>query len=267
MCLILTAHMAHSRYRLVVAANRDEFLSRPTAPAAFWPHASQILGGRDLEKGGSWMGIAADGRWAAVTNFRDGRNQAPGTGSRGELVRDFLLGVMQPAEYASSLQHTAERFSGFNLLWGDHDQLYYASNRVGAPPGRLAQGVYGLSNGLLDAPWPKVERGKPALRRTLSNIDEPMALTEALLELLSDQAQAGTDTLPDTGIDRDAEKLLSAAFICAPGYGTRASTVLLIEHTGQVYLCERSFPQDGKAPEDRRFQFIITGAANPPQGD
>ena len=254
MCLILIAHRADPRYRLVVAANRDEFFRRPTAPADYWSDAPHVLGGRDLEKGGTWMGVATDGRWAAVTNFRDGTPPGPGARSRGDLVASYLLDSSPPHSYVSSVRQIADGYHGFNLLVGNQNDLHYLSNKNDAPM-MLAPGIYGLSNGLLDIPWPKVERGKLALRQALAADAESDGLIDTLLTALADRRIAAERALPRTGISKDWEQRLSAAFIGAPGYGTRASTVLLIEHDGQVHFRERSFGDYGEMIEDRRFRF------------
>ena len=254
MCLILIAHRADPRYRLVVAANRDEFFRRPTAPADYWSDAHHVLGGRDLDKGGTWMGVATDGRWAAVTNFRDGTTLRPGTRSRGELVASYLLDSSPPQSYVSSVRQIADGYHGFNLMVGNQNDLHYLSNKSDGPM-MLAPGIYGLSNGLLDMPWPKVERGKLALREALAGGTEPDGLIDTLLTALSDRSIAEERALPSTGISQDWEQRLSAAFIGAPGYGTRASTVLLMEHDGEVHFRERSFSEYGEMIGDRRFRF------------
>jgi uncharacterized protein with NRDE domain len=256
MCLILVAHRADPRYRLVLAANRDEFFRRPTAPADYWSDAPHVLGGRDLEKGGTWLGITTDGRWAAVTNFRDGTSAEPGTRSRGGLVAGYLRGSAHAQNYMASMESSAHEYHGFNLLAGDDAGMFYLSNRDGGSL-MLAAGIYGLSNHLLDSPWPKVERGKLALREALAGSAKPDRLIETLLEALSDRSIGADSALPNTGIAKDWEKLLSAAFISAPGYGTRASTVLMIDHDGEVHFRERSFNARGELIEDRRYQFAL----------
>ena len=256
MCLILIAHRADPRYRLVVAANRDEFFRRPTAPAGYWSDAPHVLGGRDLEQGGTWLGVATDGRWAAVTNFRDGKPPAPGARSRGGLVAGYLTGSTRAQAYVASMEHGVHEYHGFNLLAGDDAGVHYLSNKADGPL-MLVPGVYGLSNHLLDSSWPKVERGKLALREALAATAKPDRLIETLLGALADRNIAGDSVLPSTGISRDWEKLLSAAFIGAPGYGTRASTVLLMDHDGEVHFRERSFGEGGELIEDRRYRFAL----------
>jgi uncharacterized protein with NRDE domain len=256
MCLILIAHRADPRYPLVVAANRDEFFRRPTAPAGYWPDAPHVLAGRDLEKNGTWMGVTTDGRWAAVTNFRDGTAAQPGARSRGELVAGYLRGSGDAENHVTAVEPDVGEYHGFNLLAGDAAGVHYLSSREQGSM-TLAAGVYGLSNHLLDSPWPKVARGKLALREALTQGTKPDRLIEKLLAALSDRSIADERLLPSTGISKDWEKALSAAFICAPGYGTRASTVLLMDTEGEVHFRERSFGERGELTEDRRYRFAI----------
>jgi uncharacterized protein with NRDE domain len=256
MCLIVVAHRADPRYRLVVAANRDEYFRRPTAPADYWSDAPHVLGGRDLDKGGTWLGVATDGRWAAVTNFRDGTSPEPGTRSRGALVSGYLRGSARAQAYVASVEHSAHEYHGFNLLAGDSAGVHYLSNKNDGPM-MLASGIYGLSNHLLDSSWQKVQRGKLALREALAEAANPDRLIETILAALSDRSMAEEGALPSTGIAKDWEKLLSAAFIGAPGYGTRASTVLLVDHGGEVHFRERSFGEHGELIEDRRYRFAL----------
>jgi uncharacterized protein with NRDE domain len=162
MCLILFAYQRHPRYRLILAANRDEFYARPTAPLGFWADHPQVLAGRDLEQKGTWLGVTRGGRLAAITNYRDPQAIKPNAPSRGHLVSDFLKGSIPPLDYLQDISASAARYSGFNLLVGDPSGLFYFSNH-GAVMCRLAPGLYGLSNGLLDIPWPKVDQGKQAL--------------------------------------------------------------------------------------------------------
>lgn len=242
MCLILVAHQAHPAYRLVVAANRDEWFRRPTAAAAFWPDAPEVLAGRDLEQSGTWLGVTRGGRFAAITNFRDPgshRLQAP---SRGRLVSDFLRTDLEPAEYLDQLRPDAAAYNGFSLLVGDGGTLWYLSNREGEIR-ELAPGIYGLSNHLLDVPWPKVRLGKEALAARLDSCVN----AETLLTLLDDTRSAPDAELPGTGIGLDWERRLSSLRIVAEGYGTRSSTALLIGADGQVCFVERSFSERGDA--------------------
>lgn len=255
MCFIVFAYAAHPRYRLVVAANRDEFYDRPTATAAYWDDAPHVLAGRDLKGGGTWMGITKSGRFAALTNVRDPQAHNPEAPSRGVLVKNFLTGEEAPLAYAGRLALSTERFNGFNLLIGTPREVYYHTNQDDAAV-HLTPGVYGISNGKLDTPWPKVERGKAGLRTLLQN--ERIA-PDALLDLLADDTLAADDALPDTGVGPEWERVLSPIFIETPAYGTRASTVVLVEHTGHVTFVERTIPAptSGEAPTTRRYDFDL----------
>lgn len=249
MCLILFAANSHPDYRLALAANRDEFYSRPAAPAAFWDDAPQLLAGRDLQAGGAWLGITTSGRFAAITNYREPglfRQEAP---SRGELVSGFLLGDMSPADYLSRLKTEGSLYNGFSLIFGDSDQLLYFSNRGNLPPA-IPSGIHGLSNHLLDTPWPKVSRGREALNEILKSPAPPDP--EALLTLLADRAVPADNLLPDTGVGIEWERLLSTLFIKTADYGTRSSTILLIDRENRVTFLERNF--NGK-PEEPRTGF------------
>jgi uncharacterized protein with NRDE domain len=238
MCLILFAYKAHPRYALVLAANRDEKYDRPTLPAAFWSDQPQVCGGRDLDGGGTWLGVTRGGRFAAVTNFRDGYAQKTGTRSRGTLVADFLCDASSPAEYARSIVDAAANFNGFNLLVGDAETMHYFSNR-GHRAAPVEPGIHGLSNHLLDTPWPKVVRGKKILADLL-HADES-TIVDGLFDLLADPTIAPDDALPETGVGLHRERALSPAFIVSPNYGTRSSSVVLISYDGDVLFSERSF--------------------------
>ncbi len=260
MCLILFAWRAHVDFDLVVAANRDEVYARPTAPVAFWQCAPEVLAGRDLEAGGTWMGVTRGGRFAAITNFRDPSNLLAEAPSRGHLVGDYLTGAEQPGEYLHRISAGGERYNGYNLLVGDRSALWYYSNR-GADPCPLTDGVYGLSNHRLDTPWPKVEIGKYRLREAL---DSGQHLQERLLRALADRSQAHDDELPDTGVGVALERVLSPLFIVGERYGTRASTVLTRTPDGAAELVETTFDR-AKPRETRRFEIeppLVSRAAD-----
>ncbi|GAB4350166.1 MAG: NRDE family protein [Gammaproteobacteria bacterium] len=243
MCLILLAYRCHPRYHLVVAANRDEFFGRPAAAAHWWGGEGKILAGRDLEAGGTWMGISRLGRFAALTNYRDPPAHRQDAPSRGALVCDYLEGSDSPADYLESLASRAADYNGFNLLVGDRDGLLGYCNRA-AGIRSLEPGVHGISNGILDEPWPKVSQGRAELSAVLSENEEPDP--ERLFAILADRARADDELLPDTGIGKEWERMLSARFIAAPGYGTRCSTILLWGIDGRVRFIERSFDETGK---------------------
>lgn len=222
MCLILVAWRAHPDHPLVVAANRDEFFDRPTAAAAFWP-GTDILAGRDLKEGGTWMGITRGGRFAALTNYRDPALVKTGKASRGHLVADFLSARSAPQAWLTELSRRLDDYNPFNLLVGDADTLVCLESTTGAIR-RLEPGVYGLSNHLLDSPWPKVVAAKSALSDALTALPDD----HPLLALLRDDRQHADDTLPRTGVSLEFERLLSSAFVKAPGYGTRSSTIVKV---------------------------------------
>jgi len=252
MCLILFAWQAHPRYELLLAANRDEFHARPTAPAAFWPEQPDILAGRDLEAGGTWLGVTRDGRFAALTNYREsGRTGRSAPRSRGLLVNDWLVGAGAPLEAARRLATDGDAYGGYNLLLGRPGELAYLSNR-GAGPRAVAAGVHGLSNHLLDTAWPKVRAGRERLQALLASAHVD---TERLFDLLADAAPT-EGTLPDGVAARLApENLARQLFIRSPVYGTRCSTVLLIERSGRVQFEERRFDADARPAGTTRHAF------------
>jgi uncharacterized protein with NRDE domain len=239
MCLIVLAYRQHPRFKLIVAANRDEFYSRPTVQAAFWEDNPHMLAGRDLEQLGTWLGITTTGRFAALTNFRDPTNVKSTAPSRGGLVRDFLQNSLTPLAYLEEISQISQQYNGFNLLIGDAHNLYYYSNQLGGYR-QLPPGIYGLSNHLLDTPWPKVETAKAAMANCLEHDHE--ALEGRLFELLADSHQVADEKLPNTGIGLAWERVLSPAFITSDDYGTRSSTLILEDYAGKVKFIEKAFP-------------------------
>ncbi len=237
MCLILLAWRVHPDYPLVVAANRDEFFVRPSAPAAFWPEAPQILAGRDLEAGGTWLGISRDQRFAALTNYREGAQPVATARSRGALVADFLAGNDPPAAYLAQTAAGGAAYNGFNLFVGDHESLGYYSNRGDRRPRWLPPGIYGLSNHLLDTPWPKLASAKAAFADALATLPA----RAAFFSLLGDQEIVADTHLPATGVPLEWERILSAVFVSSANYGTRAATLITRRRDGQTSLAERSF--------------------------
>jgi uncharacterized protein with NRDE domain len=234
MCLIVFAYDMHPDYRLVLAANRDEFTSRPTASARWWQEP-EILAGRDLSMGGSWLGLDRCGRMAAVTNVRNPRESHPGTRSRGEMVPAFLAQPRSGPAFATTLD--ADAYPGYNLLLYDASVLTWHSNRA-LPPRLLPPGLYALSNAALDTPWPKALRAKKLLAPLLSGRGLGPG---ALFTLLADTRQPDDADLPDTGIGLDWERLLAPIFIRGEVYGTRSSTVVLQRRNGAVSFFERTF--------------------------
>ena len=241
MCLIAFAWRAHPRSRLIVAANRDEYFGRPAAPAGFWDDHPNVLAGRDLEAGGTWLGVTLDGRFAALTNYRNPADMKTGAPSRGALVSDFLTGRAAPEDYARQLEKRAMDYNGFSLLVADAQSMFFFSNR-GGPATRVAPGVHGLSNHLLDTPWPKVEKAKAKLAELL---DRPFD-SELAFRLLDDAERAPGTELPSTGVSLELEERLSAIRILAVGgYGTRCSTALSLGEGGRIELHERTYREDG----------------------
>ena len=253
MCLIYVAWRVHPNYRLVIAANRDEYHARPAAPAHWWDDDADILAGRDLEAGGTWLGISRDGRFAALTNYRDPARRRNGARSRGMLVSGFLRSGVPAPEYLSEVAADGERYNGFTLLACDGDVLAWYSNR-GGEPAVVPPGVHGLSNHLLDTPWPKVEEGKLDL---LSLLARRPPTPGDLLGLLDRHEAAADDRLPDTGVGRERERDLSPRFILGEDYGTRCSTVVLVSAEGDVVFRERSFDAAGEARGDAVHGFRI----------
>ncbi len=253
MCILVLAWRDRPGDRLVLLGNRDEFHARPSAPADWWADAPAVLGGRDLEAGGSWLGVTRGGRFAVVTNVREMRVAPPPQPlSRGALVAGFLTGAATPAAYAQDATARGARFAGFNLIVGDRDGAWYASNR--AAPRALAPGVVALSNATLDVPWPKVERLRARFHAARDAGDA------ALLELLGDRQPADDADLPDTGLPLAHERALSAAFVQGRDYGTRASYLLAIGDDGAARLIERSFAPDAGVLDERRIAFAVSAA-------
>jgi uncharacterized protein with NRDE domain len=252
MCLLLIGWKTHPRYRLVLAGNRDEFHDRPAAPLSWWQDDPRILGGRDLKAGGTWLGVARSGRFGVVTNYRDLQAPIEGAPSRGNLVPRFLTGATSPKEFLDDLRGAAPRYSGFNLLVGGTRALYYFSNRGLKAPTALASGVYGLSNHLLDTPWPKVVRSRSRFEKVLAESD---VAPEALFQILADREPAPDEQLPSTGLPLDWERMVSAPFIVNERYGTRCSNVLLVERNGRTVLHERRFDPSGIQSGTTRFEF------------
>lgn len=249
MCLIVVGWRTHPDYPVVVAANRDEFYARPSTAIARWPDAPHVIGGRDLEGGGTWLGITDTGRFAAVTNVRE-PGMPKGTLTRGTLTRNFLTSELAAADYAATLDN--RQYSGFNLLLADGDDLVYCTNRDGGPR-TLPPGIYGLSNHLLDSPWPKLLTARSRLAAALPQLPD----TSSLFELLADAEIVPDHELPSTGVSLEWERLLSAIFVQSADYGTRASTVAWLKHDGTVSVHENTFGPNGRAIQS---SVISTGA-------
>ena len=274
MCLIFFAHDVHPDYRLILVSNRDEFYARPTMPAGFWESIPGVFGGRDLEQGGTWLGVTRTGRFATVTNYRDPEEFERQGRSRGLLLREFLKQEPPPGPFAEDLAEgdrdadaAGERsqFNGYNLLVGDlrGDQgLFYYSNKSPQRfPRRLLPGIYGLSNHLLDSPWPKLVSGRTGfaelVHRNRPGSDDWSHHPNAFFDLMTNSTTAPDDALPDTGLGVDIERRLSASFILGERYGSRCSTLLLIGRDGFAHMAEHTFAPDGRQLFVRRYLWRL----------
>lgn len=251
MCLIAFAYQSHPKYKFILAANRDEFYARPTAVAHWWEDETRILGGRDLQALGTWMAIHKNGRFAAVTNYRDLKNIKPDARSRGDLPINFLLSKDSPSKYSREVHLEGDQYNGFNLLTLDEELAHVSNYDQGV--NILEPGIYGLSNAFLDTPWPKVQKAK---RDFLVLIQQAFSL-EDLITIMQNTDRAADNDLPDTGLDYDREKALSAMCIRTPDYGTCCSTAITMDYDGNVSFMEKSYPVGDRAEEAVSFQFKI----------
>lgn len=240
MCLILFAHQVVPGLPLILAANRDEWFARPAAPAGYWPDHPRVLAGRDLQAGGTWLGITTTGRFAALTNYRNPSDRREDAPSRGELVSSFLTGTETARAFIERLGQTAAVYNGFSMLAGDDEGLYCYSNR-GQEPTRVTPGVHGLSNHLLDTPWPKVTKGCSGLERLLGQPFQP----EPYLDLMDDSVPPDESSPVKADSVTDWERSLSSMRIMKGNYGTRCSTVLQLSTMGPSILAERTYSRDG----------------------
>lgn len=252
MCLLVIAIREHEKLPLIVAGNRDEFHARPTQDARWWPDDPQLLGGRDLQAGGTWLAMHRNGRFATVTNYRDAKKERAGLKSRGHLVTDYLASDKTPLDYLRSIDIDA--YAGFNLLVIDRDAAAYLSNR-GAAMRELPPGIYGLSNATLDEPWTKVTRTRSRLQAL---IEDDAANETNLLRMLDDRHKASTEEVQTNGLSFSMAHALTAPFIVLPEYGTRCSTVLTVSVEGHVHFTERRFDTVGKTTGESTFAFDLS---------
>lgn len=256
MCLIAFSYKTHPTYKLIVAANRDEFYQRPTRPAQFWTEEKQphILAGKDLKASGTWMGISKTGKWGALTNYRDPKNIRENAPTRGTLVLDFLKTERSAFEYLKNVEDSSKSYNGFNLLIGEKDSLYHYSNE-NQKITEIVPGIHGLSNALLDTPWPKLDQAKKDLKKVTAeqNFDK-----EELFEILKNPEKAPDDKLPKTGIPYEWEKAISSVFIKTENYGTLCSTLLLVDYDGNAEFTERRYDtESGDIIEENTFSFTF----------
>lgn len=256
MCMILLAWRAHREFPCVLAANRDEFHDRPSAAADWWPGPAGILAGRDLREGGTWLGVTRGGSFAALTNFRDGRVPRKDAPSRGRLVGEILESARSVPESLDRLKSAAANYNAFNVIFSDGQRLGVFESVRGE--GReLGPGVYGLSNDVLDTPWPKVRNAKS---RLISALTDPRD-ESAILQLLRDERPAPDADLPRTGVRLEWERLLSSAFVRAPDYGTRCSTVFRVDHAGHACFDEWTWDRAGAEVARNRYRFDVRSQA------
>ncbi|MFN1834734.1 NRDE family protein [Balneola sp. MJW-20] len=251
MCLITFAYDHHPDFFLILAANRDEFYQRPAREAKFWEAEGmpELLAGRDLKAGGTWMGVAKTGKWGAITNYRDMKKIKENTPSRGEILPEFLTSKRSAGSYLDQHSGVAEEYNGYNLLLGDGKDLHYFSNQ-NMTREMIKPGIHGISNAFLNTPWPKVEQAKAKLDSLISGSFDK----EDLFDLLMTEDKAPADQLPDTGLEPEWEKALSSIFISIDGYGTRCSTLLLIDREGSLSFTERRYePGSSKTLDENNF--------------
>ena len=253
MCLILFAYNVHPSYRLILAANRDEFYERPSLPADFWEDQQNVLAGRDLKEGGTWLGINKEGKFAAVTNYRDPSAFKSNAPSRGKLVSRYLIGKQNAGGYLVDVSSQADKYNGFNLLIGDDNDLFVISSN--GEKQKLNPGIYGLSNHNLNTPWPKVSRGKRLLKSTLDQ--KGSELEETLFAVLADRHIPPDSKLPSTGVGLEWERILSSMFITSPDYGTRSSTIILIGKNRRVRFVEKVFDGQKEPWIESSFSFVM----------
>lgn len=251
MCLLTFAWKTHPQYKLIFASNRDEFYQRNTAPAQYWDSTPNVLAGKDLEAGGTWMGINKNGRFTALTNYRDLKNLKTQAPSRGMLTLDYLQGHESPEEYLEQIFKNIDAYNGFNLLAGTPEDIYYLSNYEHKIR-KLEAGIYGLSNALLDSDWFKVNRLKTKFNEIIQQAD---FTTQTLLDTLQDTTKPSDDQVQQTGLPMDKERMLSSMFIESPNYGTCSSAVILMDYDNQVSFVERVYNTGNDEVKEQSFSF------------
>jgi uncharacterized protein with NRDE domain len=257
MCTTIFAYKVHDQYPFIFLGNRDEFKNRPTKPSHFWHGHPEVLGGIDLLKGGTWTGITKTGKIAFITNYRDFRVEQKSTLSRGDLVRQYLIGSVEPKEYLKLVRTKGKEYNLFNLVVGNQNKLCYYSN-VTDKIEDIPPGIHGLSNALLNTPWPKIVKAKEALSQIINNVNDVNDLTiEQLFGILDDTTIPPDNELPDTGGTLEIERMLSTIHIDTPSYGTRIKTIIVIDKKGEVQFYEK-FLQKDHSWEQREYKFILS---------
>lgn len=253
MCLLLIAYKKHPNYKIIVAANRDEFHERPTKPAHFWTENNSLLAGKDLKENGTWLGITKTGRFAALTNYRDMSKIKTNAPTRGKLVSNFLLENIDAKDYHKILLKKSDEYNGYNLIFGDINNLFYLSN-VSREFKEINERIHGLSNHLLDTPWPKVTKAKQKFMEILKD-NKPHE--EKIFSLLFDSTTFPDKDLPKTGLPAEMERLVSPIFTVTEKYGTRSSTVILIDNDDNISFTEKSFNSKKENINTNHFSFKI----------
>jgi uncharacterized protein with NRDE domain len=251
MCLILISWKTHPDYKLVLAANRDEFYDRPTQQANFWEDYPNVLAGKDLQAGGTWIGVTKSGRIAALTNYRDPQNIDANAASRGQITTNFLNGTDVPEQYLMKLKNSGTHYNGFNLIVGDGNSLYHYNN-VNHDIHEIHAGTFGLSNGFFQENWPKIKKGRNALELL---IKKEQFSNQDLLDILGDGQKADDSELPKTGIPLEWERALSPLFISADGYGTRCSTIITSDNKDNTNFLEKTYAVGGQTESIIEFQL------------
>lgn len=254
MCLILIAYQTHPKYKAIIAFNRDELHKRPTLPLNFWDETSSILGGRDLLGKGSWFAISSNGRIGFITNYRDlnipQKTDAP---SRGLLVSNFLNTQNNPQDYLEEIKQKAADYNGFNLVVGDLNQISYYSN-IENEVKKIPAGIHGICNHLLNTPWPKVVDSKKMLKEVISNDSFKV---EDIFSILVDQSIKPDNLLPQTGLTLELERKNSSIFILDETYGTRSSSVVLIDYNNKVDFYERTFNNKANVTHNEHKTVVL----------
>ena len=254
MCLVTFSLHSHAQFPLIVVANRDEFYDRPTAAVSFWEDAKTILAGRDLLQKGSWMGVSKNGRFATITNFRNPSLPESGQLSRGIIVQDFLESSLTAKTFIDQIQQQKHLYGGLNLLVYDGKEMHHYNN-VLDDRSQIKPGIHSISNHTLNTPWPKVIHATQQLTNALEKND--LHTAEQLISILDDRSIAPDVALPQTGVGIHLERLLSPLFVKMTNYGTRSTTVILLDNHGHIQFLERTF-EDGEAVFDHKFQFQIS---------
>jgi uncharacterized protein with NRDE domain len=253
MCLAVFAYRVHSKYPFIFATNRDEFYQRPAQPATFWYDHPTLLAGRDLQAGGTWMGITKENRFAALTNYRDLNNIIDDAPSRGDIVVDFLTSDLPTAEFLKALQKTAHKYNGFNLIAGTIDELWYYTNQKKSIT-KIEPGYYSLSNAFLNTEWPKTVQASKDFRLTVKN--ENSLDQKAIFDLLQNKTRYPDEQLPSTGLSKEMESVVSSIFITSENYGTRCSTLIFQDDTGSITFNEKTYnPGTTETDVAVKYQF------------